>query len=301
MDWLALFRAGRKQGVDEKTGMQEPDFTWSQEQRQVQWPSLYMLPQDIQELNRLDFQHYLLRYALKANFLAPVEHPLSILDVGCGSGRWVSEIAKTFPQTRVIGIDKHLPPASTSSIAFPANCTFQQQNILEGVSFRNGAFDFVHQRLLLHGIPAVRWPFVLQELIRVTRRAGWIEIVDVDLISHSLGPQTARLATTIEQMKRQSGSDPALPLRLGETLEAAGLQHVVTRTISLPIGQWGGRLGSMMKQDLAALMRSTKPIFIDRVGLAPAEYDLLVHESLQEYEQYHSFTNFYVAYGQKVV
>jgi hypothetical protein len=35
----------------------------------------YMLPSDDAEINRLDFQHYLLRYALRGNYLAPIGRP----------------------------------------------------------------------------------------------------------------------------------------------------------------------------------------------------------------------------------
>ncbi len=48
----------------------------------------YVLPRDLEEMNRLDFQHYVLRQAFKGNFLAPVENPVAILDVGTGTGRW---------------------------------------------------------------------------------------------------------------------------------------------------------------------------------------------------------------------
>ncbi len=53
----------------------------------------YMLPRDDQEINRLDFQHYRLRYALRSNYAAPIGRPRSILDVGCGTGRWALEMA----------------------------------------------------------------------------------------------------------------------------------------------------------------------------------------------------------------
>ena len=45
----------------------------------------YVLPHDDQEINRLDFQHYMLRYALRGNLESPlVGSPASILDVGSG-------------------------------------------------------------------------------------------------------------------------------------------------------------------------------------------------------------------------
>ena len=70
----------------------------------------YPLPKDMDEINRLDFQHFLLRTGLRGNFAAPIGQPTDILDVGCGSGRWAMEVAALFPQGRVIGFDLVPPP-----------------------------------------------------------------------------------------------------------------------------------------------------------------------------------------------
>ncbi|HKT40269.1 MAG TPA: hypothetical protein VJR48_18000, partial [Ktedonobacterales bacterium] len=70
----------------------------------------YALPADGEEVNRLDFQHYMLRYAFQGNFAAPIAQPVSILDVGTGTGRWAIEMAITFPDVNVIGLDVK-PPA----------------------------------------------------------------------------------------------------------------------------------------------------------------------------------------------
>ena len=53
----------------------------------------YALPSDLGEMNRLDFQHYLLRQAFKGIYAAPIGAPRDILDVGAGTGRWAKEMA----------------------------------------------------------------------------------------------------------------------------------------------------------------------------------------------------------------
>src|SRR5260221_6078075 len=70
----------------------------------------YMFPADTQEINRLDFQHYLLRHAFRGNYAAPIGLPESILDVGTGTGRWAREMAAQFPSANVVGFDIVPPP-----------------------------------------------------------------------------------------------------------------------------------------------------------------------------------------------
>jgi ubiquinone/menaquinone biosynthesis C-methylase UbiE len=43
-------------------------------------------------MNRLDFQHFILRQAFKGNYAAPIRNPARILDVGTGTGRWATEM-----------------------------------------------------------------------------------------------------------------------------------------------------------------------------------------------------------------
>ncbi|RUP48570.1 hypothetical protein BC936DRAFT_144386 [Jimgerdemannia flammicorona] len=59
----------------------------------------YMLPcpsSSAEEINRLDSQHYVLRHIFHGNYSAPVEDALvmgiTVLDIGCGSGRWLLDM-----------------------------------------------------------------------------------------------------------------------------------------------------------------------------------------------------------------
>ncbi len=113
-----------------------------------------MLPTNISEVNRLDFQHYMLRYALRGNYATPRHHPLSILDVACGTGRWATDMATLYPGANVIGLDITQPPIETTqSERRPDNFSFVQGNLIEGLPFAASTFDFTHQRLLIAALP----------------------------------------------------------------------------------------------------------------------------------------------------
>src|SRR5437879_6511265 len=95
----------------------------------------YMLPKDLEEGNRLDFQHYMLRYVLHGNYAATIGDVRDILDVGSGTGRWAAEMADLFPQARVVGVDITPPPAleNAATNRMPNNYSFMAANVLEGL------------------------------------------------------------------------------------------------------------------------------------------------------------------------
>ncbi|RUS15755.1 hypothetical protein BC937DRAFT_92036 [Endogone sp. FLAS-F59071] len=131
----------------------------------------YMLPIDIEERNRSDYQHYVLRlleklmplillttmatdsYILHGNFNAPIEENLAggikVLEVGCGSGIWTLEMARDYPASTFVGCDiaNVLPTTDISD-----NCTFINANTLEGLPFPDGTFDYCYQRFMVGNI-----------------------------------------------------------------------------------------------------------------------------------------------------
>src|SRR5205809_1510747 len=127
----------------------------------------YVLPRHPAELNRLDVQHYALRGALGRNYIAPIESPAWILDVGSGSGQWAYNLCEEFNEAFVVGIDLEVGPPP-----WPARYGFVRGNLLHGLPVADDRFDFTHQRLLFSGIPLKAWPPAVKELVRVTRPGG---------------------------------------------------------------------------------------------------------------------------------
>ncbi|RUO96784.1 hypothetical protein BC936DRAFT_141459, partial [Jimgerdemannia flammicorona] len=61
----------------------------------------YILPTDQDEIDRLNFQHYIIRQLQHGNYNAPIEDSLTngikVLDAGCGTGRWTIDMAEDYP------------------------------------------------------------------------------------------------------------------------------------------------------------------------------------------------------------
>ena len=266
----------------------------------------YQLPSDMTEINRLDFQHYMLRHAMRGIYAAPLERPGGILDVGCGTGRWALEMATIFPDANVVGVDITPPPVEDpmTLAGFQSraeNFAFIQSNILEApLPFADHTFDYTHMRLLFLAIPADRWPGIVRELVRVTRPGGWVELVEGGF-SQNVGPISNRFNHWMDALSRRRGVDISQGARVGEFLREAGLPSVQARTVALPLGSWGGRVGQMMESDILAVGAAMRGVIIAS-GLATAEgFDATTAGSREELasDQYRSTFPFYVAYGQK--
>lgn len=264
----------------------------------------YALPSDVGEMNRLDFQHFVLRQAFQGNYAAPLQSPASILDVGTGTGRWAKEMALLFPTANVIGLDIKEPVADEQSASpaapdlRPANYTFVSGNILEGLPFPDASFDFVHQRLLFFAIPTDRWQFVMNELCRVTRPGGWVEVVEGHFGYDPMGPAAQRIADAMLPAMQQRGIDPRNSALLDQFLRNAGLQQVEMRVAKLPVGEWGGRIGKLAATDVLSFSQAAKPLLLAQ-GMTESEFAQLVETMRRECEQLHTTWPFYIAYGQR--
>jgi SAM-dependent methyltransferase len=256
----------------------------------------YVLPRHPTEVDRLDVQHYALREALGANYLAPVQRPALVLDVGAGTGQWAYELCAEFPEAQVVGLD--LEPSKPGA---PANYRGIRANLLEGLPFGDGQINFVHQRLLFSGVPVKAWAAVVTDLARVCRPGGWIELVEGDTELRPASPATGRLAELFRRLSRIRGLDSTgiVFSSLDRYLTRAGVTAVERHNVALPLGEWGGRIGSLMASDFRALFTRLAPVFAAALGVSPEECGELVREAREEWERDQTTYSIAVAFGQK--
>ncbi|HEU0025868.1 MAG TPA: methyltransferase domain-containing protein [Ktedonobacterales bacterium] len=307
---MAWFRWWRRSPKDGAVGGQaqtlerkEQRFHFLGDRRHVA-NAPYVLPKDDREVQRLDFQHYMLRYLLRGNYAAPVTNPTDILDVGCGTARWAIEMATIFPQANVVGVDLVPPPmeeagASDGASARPDNFAFVQGNILEGLPFADGTFNFTHMRLLVFALPRDRWQDVANELVRVTRPGGWVEWLEGGIATMNPGPACERLNQFANEAAARRGIDPSYVFHIGEFLRQAGLVNVQARDVILPTGARAGRIGQMSVTDYLAVISGMKGPLVAMGVTTPQEFEQLMAQARVELDQGQSYWRFPLAYGQR--
>lgn len=257
---------------------------------------VYALPRHPTEMDRLDLQHYALAEALGAHYLAPVDHPARVLDSGAGTGQWGIDFISHRRPALMVGFDLVAPKPEV-----PAGYHAVRGDVLQGLPFAPAAFDFVHQRLLIAGIPLEAWPGVVRDLARTCRPGGWVELVEGESRFLPVGPAMQRLQEMGARVFGDVGLDNESRVfaSLARWLGDAGLVNVQYRELKLPLGEWGGQLGQMMAADVRSIAQRMGPIFAERLGTTPEEHNRLVAAACQEWDELHTTYALVVAWGRK--
>lgn len=112
------------------------------------------------------------------------EPPTRVLDLGCGTGTWIVNCARQWKDTQFVGLDivpLHPDLHQVGSNDLASRITWTQANFLEGLPFPNDEFDFVHIKRISLGVPEDKWDALFDEISRVMKPGGALEIVEEDL------------------------------------------------------------------------------------------------------------------------
>ncbi|GER90019.1 hypothetical protein KDW_41810 [Dictyobacter vulcani] len=281
----------------EQEPAQQPASSVSVDDRARLIDTPYFLPKDAEEDTRLNFQHRALYAAMGNHYLAPIKpETTTILDVGTGTGIWPIEMNRLFPEAHIIGLD-----VSSSSFQYTSTAayTFMIGDVLKGLPFPEKQFEFVHQRLLVAAIPTANWSTVIDELIRVTRPGGWIEVLEIGVTIKNAGPETARLLAWMGDRSKERGFDMGMVSQLGQLLTRAGLQDVEINHIPAPLGTWGGHVGSMLKTNVLSAFNALKGAYCTQANMSPEQFDTWVQSVAREWETLHASYVFHAAYGRR--
>ncbi|KAI9306111.1 S-adenosyl-L-methionine-dependent methyltransferase [Cunninghamella echinulata] len=263
--------------------------------------SSYILPCDEEEIDRLHLLHFMIRFAIQGNYLAPVTDVLrkgaNVLDIGCGPGSWTMEMAGEYPKSTIVGVD--MVPLFPKDIK-PTNCLFYQNNVLNGLPFQDSTFDYVFMRFMGLGIETDQWETLLNEILRILKPGGWIEIVEVDSELHRTGPTTKMFNDHLMSLIASKQLDQQSGRRLKERFEARDdLTNINTTFISCPAGQWAGKLGQLTLQSWKSYYQAFRPQICLHSGMDNNEYNEKLETCWSEVDEYKTFENVHFAYAQK--
>jgi ubiquinone/menaquinone biosynthesis C-methylase UbiE len=106
----------------------------------------------------------------------------TMLDLGCGPGSWVLDIAFRYPDTSLIGLDidesavRYAMARATSSGY--ENATFEVHDATTTLPISDASVDYVHLSLANSFLLKDQWPLLLAECYRVLRPGGWLRSIE---------------------------------------------------------------------------------------------------------------------------
>jgi ubiquinone/menaquinone biosynthesis C-methylase UbiE len=161
------------------------------------------------ETARLFAQDQLFTRAMGGLFAAPVpvERVYDVLDLACGPGGWVIEVARQYPDMDITGVD--INPTMCRYAAAMArvrdlsdNVMFEEMDITQPLDFPAHSFDLINGRFLVGFMQQATWPALLSECWRVhrlgtlLREAGFAEAKTVPFVLDASSGSALHLSTS---------------------------------------------------------------------------------------------------------
>ena len=225
-----------------------------------------------------------------------------VLNVGCGTGGWLIEAAKTYPtMTRLVGVDVsnrmiEYARGKAEEEQVQGRVEFQVMDALLILEFPRGYFDLTNIRFATGYMRTWNWPKLLSELQRITRPGGVIRITEVARVTAN-SPTLLRLVQLSGDALYKAGhlfsegktedlfSQGTIGVAddLVRLFHQYGLQNVQTRDSLLEF-RAGTPSGQSFADDMRLGLRTVVP-FIHKWSRLPDDYETLYQQMLSDMQQ----------------
>ncbi|KAI8145969.1 S-adenosyl-L-methionine-dependent methyltransferase [Fennellomyces sp. T-0311] len=246
--------------------------------------SIYWLPSDDDEMDRLVGQHFALKALFEGNVAQEVlpilEQGAKILDVGCGPGTMLMDLATEYPECELVGID--MCDVFPNNIK-PPNVQFLHANVLERLPFDDNTFDFVHMRFFMLALRREEWPIALKEIHRVLKPGGYFQSLESGMMDHG-NDFCLWVGGVFANVMQERGQEPYIAFKLGPIMEEAQIRPVKcdrrTTYLSKP-----DQLNREFLWDIVNIVRGTQPFLTGPLGVSPDKYQQFLQKFEHECKQ----------------
>jgi ubiquinone/menaquinone biosynthesis C-methylase UbiE len=134
-----------------------------------------------------------------AMLAAHISSDMNVLEIGCGTGYFTKELAKTGARIVAVDISEDLLARARRETSAP-NVEFRLENAYELESVSNGSFDTVVGSSVLHHLDIEK---ALREIFRVVKSSGTIAFTEPNMLNPQIAAQK-----NISLIKRWAGDSP---------------------------------------------------------------------------------------------
>ena len=257
-------------------------------------PSTYFVQDrdNVEEMTRLQLQDHMLTASMGGVLPEQSDSTIfqRVLDVGCGTGGWLIEAAKTYPSmSLLVGVDVSnkmvgYARAQAQAEGVSDRVEFHVMDALRMIEFPTGFFDLVNQRLAVSFLRTWDWPKLLSEYRRVSRAGAVMRITESDIF-HANTPAFTHLSDLFLRALAQAGhlATPQMDATISvlpDLLSRHGIQQVHSRLYELTY-RAGTPEGEQFAEDARHAFRTLVP-FLRKWVRVPEQYEDLYRQMLDE-------------------
>lgn len=264
---------------------------------QGEQPSTYFVQDrsNQEEMARLEIQDKMITAGM-GGVLPELDNPASlrrVLDVGCGTGGWLMETARTYQEIeKLVGVDisgKMVAYASTRAEEsnLGDRVQFQVMDALRTLELPDATFDLSNHRFGNSWLRTWDWKKIFLEYLRVTRPGGIIRITESEVVE-SNSPALTKLLTIFLEAFYHAGryftlSRDGITSHIKRLMTEHAIQDVQTRGYSI-VYRAGTVEGQQFYKDMLHVFRVSLPFF-QKFTNVPGDYQEIYQQALKEMQQ----------------
>jgi ubiquinone/menaquinone biosynthesis C-methylase UbiE len=272
-------------------------------------------PENIAEMGRLTRQAQML--GREIGTLPPhisLPDNASLLDIGCGPGEWVLNIAPSVPHGQVTGID--ISNVMIEYARFRAeeeklhNTRFLLMNVLNlPLAFPDASFDFIYARFIVGFMRQDHWLPLFQECSRLLRPGGFFCHTDLEDFGLSTSPNLTRFNAFAVQAARlagqcftEEGAFIGITALQSHLFQQAGFQHIQQQAHSINFSA-GAPAHLEIYEDRRTIMKLFQPFIISMGVATQPDVEQTYECALEEMRSpsFHGIVYYQTTWGQKPI
>ena len=211
-----------------------------------------------------------------------------VIDLGCGPGDWVLDVAFEHPAVEVAGVDISRIMVDYANARARSqrlvNASFEVMDIRAPLDFPDETFDMVNARYLFAVLRGDEWTTFLKECMRILRPGGILRLTEPIDLGLSSSPALERLSSWFFRLLKQNGycfstdaTSVGLTHKLPRLLREVGCQNIQQTGYCLDFSgdtdAW-----KALYRDLEVIFTTAQPLFV-KAGIATAE------EAAEQYQR----------------
>ncbi|CAG8592244.1 3929_t:CDS:2 [Ambispora leptoticha] len=233
------------------------------------------MPESIKEIERTQYKYFLYKHIFECRFSPPIEDKLNegtlVLDIGCGPGTWILDMASHYPCSEFYGFDIHeIYPTQIR----PPNAHFKQANALDGLAFEKDTFELVRLASMAISFDELQYLEVIRDSLRILKPGGYIEIIETEDSFINEGPILRKFIESFKLLLARHDMDVKLSQKLDSLVSLSGFVNIQTdRRIIILNESEGGISGKLFMQLVDDFFQcSVTETFAADLGLSIEEY-----------------------------